>query len=311
MTSKRLPTPATAQELFRLSDNGAGGFLQTTKRRIKFTVRYWLTRQQLQRIRKFLESMGLSPLVQSDARMALRPMRPYLTNNWSREQRACGLVDHLHWLSNTFPLADIQHFYAVGTKQLFELEVPEGKIHFVLLPGSALGREGEMELHLRINDTTVMRTAFVVINGKLIGLPDHGCSLVVGNIQGRANVAEAIKTVTHRMERTRPHNLMHTALQALISAWRLQGLLGVSDSHHVYARYKSLSQRVGQSYDAVWQDLGATTRPVPSHWQLPAEWVPRDESEVASSKRSQLRRKNAIRQKVFDDIVANAKSLIG
>lgn len=303
------PPPNSAQALFLLSDNLAGGFWQATKRRIKFHTRYWLTRQHLLRVSQHLQDIGLGNLISEDTRLALRPMRPYVSNHMSRAQRANALIDHLDWLTQTFPLVEIQSFYASRLKTLFSLDVPEGTIRFVLLPGGALGREGEMEMHLRIDETTVMRTAFVVVHGQCLGLPDVGRFLTLGNIQGRRNVAEAIKVVTQRMERTRPHNLMHTALQALVHAWQLQGLLGVADSHHVYSEYKSLSQRVGQSYDAVWQELGATEQPVPSHWRLPDQWVPRDESEVPSSKRSQLRRKNAMRQSLFDQMVANARTL--
>lgn len=303
------PPPKSAQALFLLSDNLAGGFWQATKRRIKFHTRYWLTRSHLLRVSQHLHAIGLDNLITEDTRLALRPMRPYVSNHLSRAQRTHALIDHLDWLTHQFSLSEIQSFYASRLKTLFSLDVPEGTIRFVLLPGGALGREGEMEMHLRINTTTVMRTAFVVIRGECLGMQDGGRYLTLGNIQGRRNVAEAIKVVTQRMERTRPHNLMHTALQALVHAWQLQGLLGVADSHHVYSDYRSLSQRVGQSYDAVWQELGASEQPVASHWRLPDQWVPRDESEVPSSKRSQLRRKNAIRQSLFDTIATNARTL--
>jgi len=86
-------------------------------------------------------------------------------------------------------------------------------------------------------------------------------------------------------------------------------MAGVSDAAHVYSGYRSLSQRVGQSYDSLWQELGATGMLCQTHWNLPIEWVPRSEQEVASNKRSQLRRKNEIRQKIFDEVTRNSSGI--
>jgi uncharacterized protein VirK/YbjX len=70
-----------------------------------------------------------------------------------------------------------------------------------------------------------------------------------------------------------------------------------------------LSQRVGLSYDGLWEEMGTTGRLSKVHWQLPIEWVARSEQEVPSNKRSQLRRKNEIRQKIFDEVASNSAGL--
>jgi uncharacterized protein VirK/YbjX len=100
-----------------------------------------------------------------------------------------------------------------------------------------------------------------------------------------------------------------TAVQGLASGWGLIAMVGVSDSAHVYSGYRSLSQRVGQSYDSLWQELGSTGAISKTHWNLPIQWVPRSEQDVPSNKRSQLRRKNEIRQKIFDEVASNSAGL--
>jgi uncharacterized protein VirK/YbjX len=62
------------------------------------------------------------------------------------------------------------------------------------------------------------------------------------------------------------------------------------------------------SYDMLWQELGAEQRLTAMHWQLPMVWLPRPESEVASSKRSQLRRRNDMRQQVLGACLAAAQA---
>jgi uncharacterized protein VirK/YbjX len=89
----------------------------------------------------------------------------------------------------------------------------------------------------------------------------------------------------------------------------LVGMVGVSDVAHVYSGYRSLSQRVGQSYDGLWAELGTTGALSKVHWSLPIQWEARSEQDVPSNKRSQLRRKNEIRQKIFDEVARNSAGL--
>jgi uncharacterized protein VirK/YbjX len=74
----------------------------------------------------------------------------------------------------------------------------------------------------------------------------------------------------------------------------------------------SLSQRVGISYDALWRELsGAEQARSAQHWVLPLHWEPRPEGEVASSKRSQLRRRNQMRQQAPDASLAGRAAATG
>ena len=111
------------------------------------------------------------------------------------------------------------------------------------------------------------------------------------------------------MERTRPQNILMTALQGLASGWNLAAMVGVSDTAHVYSGYRSLSQRVGQSYNSLWEEMGTTGAVSNTHWNLPIQWVARSEQDVPSNKRSQLRRKNEIRQKIFNEVARNSAGL--
>lgn len=308
MTHSNLDAPSS-EELFRLTDNGSGGWMQTAKRRLKFRLRYWLCESQLHRIRSFFQTHGLNELTHSELPVMLRPMRPYLWGGLGAEARTNGLLAHFEWLMARHSAQTVVDFYKRGSYSFFTQTYPEGVITLEIEPGRGLGREGEFELHLKWNGAAVMRAAFSILPATMVGIQTPGFVMAMGNMQGQRFLNQEIKIVTQKMERTRPQNILMTALQGLASGWQLVGMVGVSDVAHVYSGYRSLSQRVGQSYDGLWAELGTTGALSKVHWSLPIQWEARSEQDVPSNKRSQLRRKNEIRQKIFDEVARNSAGL--
>ncbi|WP_310610101.1 DUF535 family protein [Limnohabitans sp.] len=308
MTHRSLDAP-TPQELFRLTDNGSGGWLQTAKRRLKFGLRYWWCEAHLRRIHDFFLEHGLAELTRTELPVMLRPMRPYLWGGLSAEARTHAMLAHFEWLMARHSAQVVVDFYKRGAYTFFKQSYPEGDITVELEPGRGLGREGEFELHLKLNGAAVMRAAFSILPSSMVSISAPGFVMAIGNMQGQRFLNQEIKIVTQKMERTRPQNILMTALQGLASGWQLVGMVGVSDVAHVYSGYRSLSQRVGQSYDALWQEMGTTGALSEVHWNLPIQWVARSEQDVPSNKRSQLRRKNEIRQKIFDEVAHNSAGL--
>lgn len=299
----------TPKVLFPLIDDGAGGWLQTSKRWLKFRLRYWLCESCLQRIRASFHAQGLAELIHDDVNVMLRPLRPYLWGGLTPDARTSGLLAHVEWLISRHDAPTVLDFYKRGTQVYFSQTYPEGVISLELEPARSLGREGELALHLKLNGVSVMRAAFSILPAKMVGIQASGFVMVIGNMQGQRALNQEIKIVTQSMERTRPQNILMTALQGLASGWQLTGMVGVSDASHVYSGYRSLSQRVGQSYNKLWEELGTLGALSTTHWRLPIQWVPRSEQDVPSSKRSQLRRKNEIRQKIFDEVERNSATL--
>jgi len=308
MTHSNLDAPSS-EELFCLTDNGSGGWMQTAKRRLKFRLRYWLCESQLHRIRSFFQTHGLNELTHSELPVMLRPMRPYLWGGLGAEARTNGLLAHFEWLMARHSAQTVVDFYKRGSYAFFTQTYPEGVITLEIEPGRGLGREGEFELHLKWNGAAVMRAAFSILPATMVGIQTPGFVMAIGNMQGQRFLNQEIKIVTQKMERTRPQNILMTALQGLASGWQLVGMVGVSDVAHVYSGYRSLSQRVGQSYDGLWAELGTTGALSKVHWSLPIQWEARSEQDVPSNKRSQLRRKNEIRQKIFDEVARNSARL--
>ncbi len=308
MTHSHLDAPSS-EELFHLTDNGSGGWLQTAKRRLKFRVRYWLCQAQLGRIRAFFHAHGLEELTHTELPVMLRPMRPYLWGGLTPQARADAMLAHFEWLMARHSAQSVIDFYKRGSHAYFTQSYPEGVVSIEIEPGRGLGREGEFELHLKFNGAAVMRAAFNILPTHMVGMMGSGYVMAIGNMQGQRFLNQEIKIVTQKMERTRPQNILMTALQGLASGWQLTGMVGVSDMAHVYSGYRSLSQRVGQSYDSLWEEMGTSGALSKIHWNLPIQWVARSEQEVPSNKRSQLRRKNEIRQKIYDEVARNSAGL--
>jgi len=309
MNSNKHLDEYTSHALFRLTDDGAGGRLQTLKRWLKFRVRCGLCAPQLRRIRASFQAHDLFDLFHQDVGLMLRPLRPYLWRSLKPDTRTDGLLAHIDWLLSRHDASTVIDFYKRGTQVFYTQTFPEGVISVELEPAKGFGREGELSLQLKFNGTAVMRSAFSVLPAAMVGLQAPGHAMVIGNMQGQRAFNQEIKIVTQKMERTRPQNILMTALQGLATGWQLVGMVGVSDHAHVYAGYRSLSQRVGQSYDSLWEELGTTGAVSKAHWELPILWVARSEQEVPSNKRSQLRRKNEIRQKIFDEVTQNSANL--
>jgi uncharacterized protein VirK/YbjX len=289
----------SAPVLFNRTDDGAGGVLQTWKRQIKFQWRYWRYRTQMQSIAAMLDRHGLTSLVNSDPQLLMRPLRSYLWGGLNAETRTQAVISHFDWFLDGHSQNTSLQLYREGRITVARFSAEEQEIRFDLEPGRRLGREGELELHLRLHDQTALRCAFSVLPGHICGEPTQARLMVIGNMQGGDHGPDLVKEVTHLSQKTRPRTLLLTALQGLAQGWGVTGIRGVSAEAHAYASYRSLSKRVMVDYDELWKDLGSTERQG-AHWQLDAVPHLRPAEDVPSRKRAELRRRNALRQDLFD-----------
>lgn len=301
--------PQRAAELFARTDAGVGGAVGIFKRRLKFTARLLWFRAHIDRLAQTFERHALARLPLDDGHLLIKASRPYLWTGLAGAQRFEAQAAHFDWLVGRFQSPQVQQFYASGRRELGQWSRDDSRIALDLIPARGPAREGELELHLRLGGESVMRVSLTVLPARLLGLKEDGSVMFVGSLQGRRDAQEAVRKATALMERTKPQAILLNALQGMAQAWGLTALVGVSDAGHVYAGYRSLARRVGIRYDELWQELGASQRLSPCFWRLPLHWVPRPESEVESRKRSQLRRRNALRQQVHDASALGAQAL--
>lgn len=289
--------PLCPTRLFRLVDDGAGGPLQTFKRRLKFHLRFHRHRRALESVHATLAAQQLDALLQVDPTLLLRPVRSYLWNSLGGSERARALQFHLDWASRRWGPEGVRRFYADHPPTVACW--PDTGLALRLRPSHGLGREGEFTLELHDAQSSVMHTVFSLVPGDLLGQTAGRPVMVIGNLQGTRDAAERLREVSQRAERLRPHSLLVAALQGLACGWGIDTLLGVSSRRHAYAGYRGLSRRVGMDYDTLWQEHGATDRVTDSHWHLPPApaWNP---DSVPSRKRAAGRRRHAVRQAWHD-----------
>lgn len=291
---------SNSEELFLLTDDLAGGKMQTMKRRLKFKLRQSLFRSELAQVQQYFESHRITPLFEIDPSMSLKCTRAYLWTGLNGQQRMAGQLAFFDWLQAKFSLPFVLSFFKAERFSIGKIQHNDTEFEIMLSPSRGLGREGELMVALYINGSRLMRSSVSVLPAKMLGLPGTGHAMFVGGFQGVSNTKDLIKQATQALERTKPSFVLLNALQAMAKAWGLVAIAGVADKQHAYASYFSLSKRISMSYDELWQQLGAIEKTAQGQWLLPLVWEPRPEHEVESKKRSALKRRNALRQRFID-----------
>lgn len=300
---------SNSEELFLLTDNLAGGKMQTMKRRLKFKLRQSMFRSELAEVQRYFESHQLTRLFEIDPSLSLKCTRAYLWSGLNAKQRMAGQLAFFDWLLTKFSLPFVLSFFETERLSVGKIQHNDTEFEIMLCPARGLGREGELMVTLHINGTLLMRSSVSVLPAKMLDLPSTGNAMFIGGFQGVSNTKDLIKQATQALERTKPSFILLNALQAMAQAWGLVGIVGVADNQHAFASYFSLSKRISMSYDELWQQLGATEKTAHGQWLLPLVWEPRPESEVESKKRSALKRRNAMRQQIIEVCDAGVRQL--
>ena len=313
LTSARAPHSVSLRwirQQFERTDDGAAGKFHTLRRGIKFAVRCLLYAKALHVVDAALHSSRFGPLVERDPYVALRPLRSYLRHGLSGVQRARAVQLHFSWLRAQIAPAVVESLCAGEALPLLAPEALPGAQIWLSVSGG-LGREGELSLNLYWQGQRVMAMAFSVLDApeSVCASVSPGPRAVVGVLQGVRGTDEVLRSLGASAQRLRPHALMLASLQGLCTGWNLQAPLGVAPGAHVYAGYTSRRRKVGLNYASTWQEAGGL-RVDDHYWLLPALPLLRPEAEVESRKRAQHRRRNTLRQGLFDSARDSMQSLL-
>ncbi|MDI9330090.1 MAG: DUF535 family protein [Alphaproteobacteria bacterium] len=285
-------------KLFQQTDNRDGGPIQAGKRRLKMWLRYQANRTQLQRLETYLQEHDLQDLLAHTPHHQLKCFRSYLWDGLSGAQRMDAQISHLDWLRQHWTGAGLSNLYQQLYIVLFSWKIQDHQFDFLLGPSRGMDREGDLEAHLNIDGVPLLRTCFSILPMNQMDPSASGDALFIGGLQGGQDAKDLTKLATQLFERTKPPHVLMNILQGLAQGWRLEAIVGVAHDRHVYASYGSLSKRMTMNYDQLWQELGATHTVNGKGWRLPLIWEARPLEDVESKKRSQLRRRNELRQKL-------------
>ena len=314
LLSPQLLSMRWMHEHFRRTDNGDGGRLGTWRRAVAFWWRCWWNAHALQVSAAAFRAGVLSPITRSRPDVALRPLRSYLRHGLDPERRGYAVHAHFAWLSRNMPQALIDRLYAGEGVTLLGDDAPVPGLGVSLAAADRLGREGELALHLHWHGAIVMSMPFSVLDASVvIGRrdPQHllGPRIVIGALRGRRGAGPALRALSHASQRLRPSALLVLAAQALTATWNLAPPLAVMGASHV-SRNRALTRgEYALNYDTTWMELGGY--PTGRHyWALPDAPDLRPEDEVESRRRSQHRRRNALRVALIAAIRAQMATLL-
>ncbi|QWT20060.1 VirK/YbjX family protein [Bacillus sp. NP157] len=244
----------------------------------------------------FLESPAMAGITELDTVLVERYQHRYISKAWTIEQRLQAIRDHYDFALARFPRALFHMLYRERQVLAGKLTLRDGsKLSLILKAPYRRGREGELALSL--TDESGLQLSYVQFS-----FVDGGRSIVIGCLQGAANQAgrDAVRELTKQCHGLRPKNLLLSMVRALADAFDVQNVLGIGNDRHVFA---GIANKVKADYDNFWIEAGGE---LSDHgfYRLPPREPVRDEAEVESKRRSEFRRREALRQEACELVVA-------
>ena len=239
--------------------------------------------------------IGANPLLLQAARQQprifMKPLRPYLNKTFAPRARVAALASHYEFVARRLGpsfLAAAAHGRGIAVATLSASEGRRYSAH--LASTDTFDREGEFVLSLQC-DAARQRVACVTFSIVNIG---DAPRLHIGCLQGppRASGKALVKQATRDFHGMRPKNVLIDALYTLAGSWSIQRIVAVGNQQRIMG---GGCDQVRADYDSFWQELGGKELPG-EHYQLPAALHHRSLDEVPSQRRSEYRRRQALRQ---------------
>jgi uncharacterized protein VirK/YbjX len=289
------------QSLFRFarSLHGRAGWHSTRSHALGAVLTY--CGRSVKRWRKhdawlaFLESPAMAGITEVDRVLLERYQHRYISKAWSAEQRLQAVRDHYEFALARFPRQLFHMLYRERQVLAGKLTLRDGgKLSLLLKAPIRRGREGELSLSLTDDEgLQISYVQFSIING--------GRTIVIGCLQGAANDAgrEAVRDLTKQCHGLRPKNLLLSMVRALADAFGIDEVLGVGNDRHVFA---GIANKVKADYDGFWLEAGGELGDA-GFYRVPPRDPLRLEAEVESKRRSEFRRREALRHEACELIL--------
>ena len=243
----------------------------------------------------FLESPAMAGITEVDTVLVERYQHRYISKAWTPRQRLQAVRDHYDFALARFPRELFHVLYRERQVRAGQITLRDGG-HLSLMVKAPIrrGREGEISLAL-VDDTGLQLSyaQFSIING--------GRTIVIGCLQGAANNAgrEAVRELTRQCHGLRPKNLLLSMVRAVADAFGVDEVLGVGNDRHVFA---GIADKVKADYDGFWLESGGEIADA-GFYRLPPREPARNEADVESKRRSEFRRREALRREACELIV--------
>jgi uncharacterized protein VirK/YbjX/nucleotide-binding universal stress UspA family protein len=240
-------------------------------------------------------------------RLLLRPHRPYISRHYDFAARRKSVLNH-YALANRILQADAAELLARGKCLVLASLAGKGEQAYcvTLRKTDKFDREGELVLSLMDagNDRGIYSLVLTLGMSRARLFHPEIC-MRIGCMQGPCgdDARELIRHTTKGLHGIRPKDFLTDALYALASAWNIGALYGIGNSIRIFS-----GARTHADYDSFWRSMGA----LPSHdgfFELPLMLSHHQLSEVPSRRRSEYRRRMALRSHARERIVTVAQSV--
>ncbi|WP_244496119.1 DUF535 family protein [Ensifer sp. Root31] len=234
--------------------------------------------------------------------LATKPARRFLLNALRPAQRSRLLSSHYDVLLDTLGSAGVRKLLIQGGFALSTFAGRSGARYELRLERTSrwLAKEGELNCRLlTVDDGVSVATLSFAVGAVMNGGPIR---LWVGGLQGCAKQYGKSFTVqvTRDLFGLRPKDLLIHAIYELKVSFAAKSIVAVSNLGHISFETKRGKKWLAD-YDQFWIELGAVARD-PYTFELPSFRRRRSIEEVAPSKRSAWRLRQALINQMLTDI---------
>ncbi|MDD2541064.1 MAG: DUF535 family protein [Desulfuromonadaceae bacterium] len=255
-----------------------------------------------------LDENFLQPFLINNPRLALKPVRVYMSTRWKITQKVKVIIDTYQfiWLRGGFLHNSL--LQSNGDVLARTCLGKYGHATILLSYNNQFRKEGELVLSLWVGALT---RAVAFLSFSLERHPDGSYICYVGCLQGskEGHQKENVITASKAMHGLRPKAALVFTIQEIARAFGAKKLLGVGSSIQAHRRKHLLHipflHDYTFNYDATWIDAGGV--PDTDGWfRLPLKTHRHSHEEIKSNKRSMYLRRYAM----MDDFAQQISSLL-
>ncbi|WEJ86135.1 VirK/YbjX family protein [Kluyvera intermedia] len=233
---------------------------------------------------------NLDTLLTRQPRLPVRLHRPYLAVNFSRHQVLDALRYHYTLLSAAMSSEELSTYLNTQALPLAQIEGKNGEIFtFELTMQVNLDKEGDSTILMRNSDGDVLAEMTFSILAY-----ENKRTLFIGGLQGGKSDLphEAIQGATKACHGLFPKRLVMEAVCRFAERLQVEQILAVSNDVHIFRgeRYQDKNKKILSDYNSFWEAVGGECDKQ-GYFHIPLNIARKDESEIASKKRAEYRRR--------------------
>jgi uncharacterized protein len=252
----------------------------------------------------FLEQHPVAhAFLQSNPRLAEKSYRDYLRNSLGPRQRVETLQTHYRIMHQLFHRHVWQNLAQSQSERirLAGLRGRAGEVFTLDLLQTPFPKEGELALQFF---DVALNLALTTMTFTLCGSPENPIINIGGlqGIRGKKPNPEPIRRATRALHGLRPKHAVLLAMCEL-GKWLGAGdMVAVGLQNHIYCKKGRTPKKIKADYDAFWIEQNARRQP-DGDFLIPNSRRIRPIEEIASNKRAEYRRRNALIEQMQQQVL--------